>query len=377
MGNFKQITLIITETCNLNCTYCYEKHKENSYMTFETARTIIDKECEGMLDDDYIQIEFFGGEPFLNFKLIKEVVEYVNVKYQKRVGYNTTTNGTLLTDEMKRWLKEHSDNFYAALSLDGTKSMHNANRIFKDEKTGSYDCIDIDFFLETYKPAKVKMTISPNILMSMTEGIVELLEKGFEVDATLALGTVDWSERNNVKTFIEQLQLIIDYYNVHPEYEIVRMLRVPVEAIWSEDKDNIRYCGAGKNIHCYTGNDLEWTPCQGFSRVTIGKEYSQYIGETFENYVEPEGVCKKCKVSKLCSKCWGTNLAATGNLDTIDPWLCVINRLIMVAGSKIQFNLIMKKEHLDENDQRKLKAIQYILENTFKDNNIYLKEWIM
>lgn len=78
MKNFRQITLIITENCNLNCTYCYEKHKENSYMTFETAKKIIDKEFEEVSDKDFIQVEFFGGEPFLNFDLIKEVVEYVN-----------------------------------------------------------------------------------------------------------------------------------------------------------------------------------------------------------------------------------------------------------------------------------------------------------
>lgn len=253
--------------------------------------------------------------------------------------------------------------------------MHNTNRVFKNEKIGSYDSIDINFFLETYKPPKVKMTISPNILTNMARGIIELLEKGFEVDATLALGTVDWSDSNNISIFIEQLKLIIAYYKENPQYEIVRMLRVLVEAILSKDKETTRYCGAGKTIHCYTKNDLEWTSCQGFSRVSIAEESKKYIKESFENYVEPEGICKSCKVSKLCSKCWGTNLAATGSIDNIDPWLCVINRLIMVAGSKIIYNRIMQKENFDETDQRQLKAIEIIIENAFNDENTYLKNY--
>ncbi len=370
----RQLTLIIVEECNLNCTYCYEKHKKNSKMTFETAKEIIDKEFINISDNDYLQIEFFGGEPFLNFKLIKDVVNYVEKNYPKHAIYNTTTNGTVITDEVKTWLYEHKHHFFAALSLDGTKEMHDRNRQYYN-MSGSYDDIDIDFFLSLYDEVSVKMTIAPNALNGMADGIIELLEKGFKVDATLALGNVDWSAKTNVNIFLEQLQILIEYYKNHPDYQIVRMLNLPVEAILYEQTETTRYCGAGKNIHCYTGNDLFWTPCQGFSRVTIGEDYKKYIGEDFEGYIEPDGICKTCKVSSLCSKCWGTNLATTGSIDETNSWICVLNRIIMIAGARILYDRITQKQEFTEDDQRKLKVIQIVLNEAFNKDNIYLRDY--
>lgn len=70
-----QISLIITESCPLACNYCYEIHKANQKMTFEKAKEHIDREFAGLDEDAEINIEFFGGEPFLNFELIEQVVD--------------------------------------------------------------------------------------------------------------------------------------------------------------------------------------------------------------------------------------------------------------------------------------------------------------
>lgn len=120
-----QISLIITESCPLACNYCYEIHKANQKMTFEKAKEHIDREFAELDEDAEINIEFFGGEPFLNFELIEQVVDYVEEQYPKRmVTYNTTTSGVILTEHIKKWLSEHRRHFYAALSLDGVKEAH-------------------------------------------------------------------------------------------------------------------------------------------------------------------------------------------------------------------------------------------------------------
>ena len=372
---YRQITLIIVESCNLNCTYCYEKHKENSSMSFETAKTIIDREIQESSPDMFFQIEFFGGEPFLNFPLMKEVVAYVKEKYPERVSFNTTTNGVLLNDEMKQWLMDHKDNFFAAVSVDGTEYAHNLNRMLRNSIEGSYKKIDLDFFLNTYESAKVKMTIAPNTVEYMADGIIELTEKGFEVDATLAMGDIDWSDEKNVGVLLEQLNRMVEYYKNNPQYPVVRMLKVPIESMFNnKEKQTTRYCGAGARIHCYTGNELEWTPCQGFSRITLGEDSKLYYNETFEDYVEPDGICKQCKINSVCIRCWGTNLAATGSIDDIDPWVCVINRILIVAGAKIAYDRIINKEEITDSDQRILKGINIIIEEAFNKNNQYLKE---
>ena len=154
----KNVTLTLTANCNLSCVYCYEKHDDNKSMSFDTAKYILDSEFEGLKNDDYITIDFFGGEPFLEFELIKKIVSYVreqNIKgrFLPRYRFFATTNGTLIHGEIMNFLKAHK-NFYLGLSLDGTKWMHDTNRC------NSFDKIDLDFFFFFYPEKQAKMTIS-------------------------------------------------------------------------------------------------------------------------------------------------------------------------------------------------------------------------
>lgn len=172
MSKVKVFMLITNENCNLNCTYCYEHHKSNSFMSFDIAKNIIDNELKNALSTETYEIEFFGGEPFLNFPLIKEIVDYVQTKYHNlKVYFNASTNGTLVHGEIKEWLMEHKDVFSPGLSLDGTKEMHDINRPFKKGNNSSFDAIDIDFFKNFHKNPHAKMTISPATLSQMAQGI--------------------------------------------------------------------------------------------------------------------------------------------------------------------------------------------------------------
>ena len=225
----------------------------------------------------------------------------------------------------------------------------------------------------------MKATIAPNCLEQMAESVIYLIEKGFQVDATLAMGDIDWSDAKNVDVLIRELDKLIKYYDEHPETEVIRMLNIPFEALLLEKKENTRYCGAGLRIHCYTGTDDYWTPCQGFSKITVGEEVSlQYAGENFENYIEPESVCTMCPLNNVCSRCCGTNLAATGSIHKPDPWLCVINRIILQAGSKIRYDKIMKKpkEEWGEGEYQILKCISIIMDVAENPDVEYLSDQI-
>ena len=125
----------VTKACNMKCLYCYEKDKTSQYKTeevVETARTIA-KNCPA----EEFGIEFLGGEPMLAFDTIKAVYEVLEKEFSGRVtDYVITTNGTILTDEMLKYLQNNSKIYYA-VSLDGTK-WANQLRIFKNGKN-SYD----------------------------------------------------------------------------------------------------------------------------------------------------------------------------------------------------------------------------------------------
>ena len=92
----KTVLLILTHACNLSCSYCYEHHKNAEKMSTEMAKNIIEKE---MLEQDGLDREFelFGGEPFLEFEMVKELYDFLNNRtWDKRWIVQFTTNGVLV-----------------------------------------------------------------------------------------------------------------------------------------------------------------------------------------------------------------------------------------------------------------------------------------
>lgn len=142
-GSIEMLTLQVTQQCNLRCKYCpysgsyYNRKHSNANMNFETARKAIDFYIKHSFDMRNLNIGFYGGEPLIQYDLIKELVAYT---YQcgvgKNVNFHMTTNATLLTNESIRFLAENK--FKLTISLDGPKEYHDKNRENIDEK-GSFD----------------------------------------------------------------------------------------------------------------------------------------------------------------------------------------------------------------------------------------------
>lgn len=142
------IILQVTQKCNLRCLYCV--YSENSYhsqrshsekeMSFETAKKAVDFYFMHSMDTNQPNIGFYGGEPFLNMKLIKQVVDYAKKVFEGRnITFTITTNATLLNDDFIDYLAENK--FNLMISLDGPKTIHDQNRIFATNRKGSYSTV--------------------------------------------------------------------------------------------------------------------------------------------------------------------------------------------------------------------------------------------
>jgi len=148
-----ELLLDVTHDCNFRCKYCsfsgnynvFRSHT-HQHMNSETAFRAVDLYFtyinEGSLMNPLREptIGFYGGEPLLNFRLIKETVEYVKQKYsyEYNTQYTLTTNGSLLTDNVVDFLLEH--NFITLISIDGPKTEHDRNRVLPDG-SGTFDRI--------------------------------------------------------------------------------------------------------------------------------------------------------------------------------------------------------------------------------------------
>ncbi|MDV9595016.1 radical SAM protein [Clostridioides difficile] len=139
----RHLTIEMTERCNLRCKYCIYHDDSCGFrtfgkknITFDTIKKAIDMLSEST--EEEVFVSFYGGEPLLEFDLIKKTIEYCDNKMShKKVGYNMTTNATLITEEIANYLASLEE-YFTTISLDGPKLIHNKNRVFRDG-TGSFD----------------------------------------------------------------------------------------------------------------------------------------------------------------------------------------------------------------------------------------------
>jgi len=143
-NNLGQLTLQVTQGCNLKCEYCsysgnyFNREHTNKSMSFETAKKAIDYFISHSKDASHYGISFYGGEPLLEFELIKKCVAYADSRSEgRKVSYNFTTNGTLLTEEKYEFLVNHD--FSILVSLDGPQEVHDRHRIFAGTTVGSFE----------------------------------------------------------------------------------------------------------------------------------------------------------------------------------------------------------------------------------------------
>jgi len=142
-----QILLNVTHRCNLACRYCYADYGDYggpaTHMKKEIAKKSVDFLLKASENSEYCRITFFGGEPLLNFDLIKYVIRYAkeqSLQYNKKVLFGMTTNGVLLDEDKIEYI--HKENIDVTLSIDGPEDIQNENRPFKrNRKIESYKII--------------------------------------------------------------------------------------------------------------------------------------------------------------------------------------------------------------------------------------------
>ncbi len=141
----KALCLHICHDCNLRCKYCFADegayHAKREFMSLETAKKAIDFLIENSGNRRILETDFFGGEPLMNFDVVKETVYYAKAEAAKRGKkflFTLTTNGLLLKDDIAEFLNAEMEN--VVLSLDGRKEVHDAVRKTANGK-GSFDLV--------------------------------------------------------------------------------------------------------------------------------------------------------------------------------------------------------------------------------------------
>lgn len=183
----KALCLHIAHDCNLACRYCFaeegEYHGRRALMSFEVGKKALDFLIANSGNRVNLEVDFFGGEPLMNWDVVKQLVEYGRSQeknYNKKFRFTLTTNGVLLNDEIMEFCNREMSN--VVLSLDGRKEVNDAMRPFRKGQ-GSYDLIVPKFqkFAESRKQADyyVRGTFTKNNL-DFSEDVIHFADLGFK-----------------------------------------------------------------------------------------------------------------------------------------------------------------------------------------------------
>ena len=309
--NLCALTLMVSQECNMRCAHCYGdcgEYNNKGMMTSETAIKAIDYLVENTKEDK-LAIAFLGGEPLLNFSLIKEVVEYcskISSESNKKFSYTITTNGTLLNDEIEKFLIDN--NIKTQISIDGTKNNHDRMRYFKHKKP-SYDIVvDKTKSMREKKLLTARATLSPENLdyVGTFKHLNELGFVGIPIEpAKNLLGEIDLeTEYDEYKKYAEFFKEQVK--NQH--YDIASKMTDFNKAMEKIDNATKRNYGCGAFHRMYAVDiDGSLYPCHRF----VGHpEFS--VGNIFDNKKNDVEKWHHVDSRDKCSSCWMKNLCGGG-----------------------------------------------------------------
>lgn len=306
----KAVDLLVTHACNLRCKYCYETHKSPHFMTADVCkRELAAVFCDeaGVPTTKSIGITFLGGEPLLNFPVIKEVAEWLWAQ-DMPLPYTLeiTTNGTLLTPEVREWLLANKIRLNVGLSMDGLSEMQKNNRTDKP--------IDIDFFVSNWPQLRVNMVLFCDSIHLFADTVLEMKRQGVPLSVAIGNGFI-WP-KESVLEYERQLERLIPHY----ADDLLEARRSGIfmnpEHCYKEIPDEVRLCSPqNSNKICIDAFGRRYG-CHLMSPLTLGEPGAVVLAaaQAKADTVPIDPRCRSCPLFHTCKSCPAMNLKVCGDV---------------------------------------------------------------
>lgn len=230
-NNVRMMTLQVTQQCNFRCEYCVysgsysNRTHTNKRMSISTAFKGIDFLINHSKNSNEIILGFYGGEPLLEFDLIKKCIDYAEKKAEGRnLQFAMTTNGSLLTDDIISYLSKHNVNL--TISLDGPKEIHDIHRKFASNNCGTFNTVMKNIInLKTNYPTYTEKILFNAVIDAQNN--FNCIDEFFTKDKTVKDINMMSSLISN-KYSNSNIQ-ISDSYNSQTEYELFKIFYYKVK----------------------------------------------------------------------------------------------------------------------------------------------------
>lgn len=335
-GIAREITFIVTKDCQLACKYCYLVGKNSKErMSWAVAKKAIDYilDNKDYFSEDSVIWDFIGGEPFLEIDLIEKICDYIKVEMFRRnhkwfnsYRFNFSTNGiNYQSKKVQDFIKKNIDHLSVTITIDGTATLHDTNRVYKGTGRGSYDDVvkNIPLYLSQFPVATTKVTITTSNIEYIKESVLHLFSIGIhDVNINCVFENV-WKEGDDTKLEKELIELadeIIDnnlYINNSCSF-FWEYLGKPMDKVL----DNTNWCGAGNMLAVDAAGNFY--PCTRFAQFSLRSKKAIIVGNvndgldfnrlrpllTLDRCTQSSSDCINCEIASGCAWCQGENYDA-------------------------------------------------------------------
>lgn len=348
------VTMLLTNDCNLACSYCFESNKGKDYMSKEMALDIL-KATYNQVDPmaGIFTLNMFGGEPLMNWETFKAVCDYV-LENNLKIRITATTNLTLLTDEMIDYIDELS--IPVLVSVDGIKEVHDKHR-----------CNSFDKVIENMKKLidrdlgyliEARMTVAPDTAKYMYESVKMLVDLGINNIANVPASDLEW-DAQSIQDYKDNYEKILDMYidilndetnkrNISL-YKVDQALNLALEPI----KEDTSMCNIGNPRWVIVDWKGDIWPCPDYPTtdnidLIAGKIGNFYTGVD-ETKVDPKPMvatyelerCKGCEAISICkSGCPYENYTKNGKFNEPTIGYCTLQKAFVEIIKAYQDKLL-------------------------------------
>lgn len=365
----REVTIQLTEQCNLRCTYCYQTCKSSERMTSEIGKAIIDLLFK-MYDEDKpdafinkntkeLVLSYIGGEPMLEVDLMEEITDYFwHTAIKKHHPWAETfmvsiaSNGTIyFNDKVQRFLNKYRSHMSFSVSIDGTKEMHDACRVFPDG-SGSFDLAKAaqdDFVKRYHNSIGTKATIARANLPYLCDIVKYYDSQGFSQIHANCVYEEEWNSEDGALLY-QQLKQAADYI-LALDHELELSFFEENFFHLKQENDLQNWCG-GTGLMLAFDPKGDAFPCIRYMHSSLNddqpplrigdcwnglyyNEETKKIGEMLKKIdrrTQSTDECFYCPIAEGCSWCSGWNYQLYGTPDHRCTRICDMHKARSLAN---------------------------------------------
>lgn len=343
----KAMCLHIAHDCNLRCKYCFASTGDfgtgRKLMPLETAKAAIDFLLEHSEGRENLELDFFGGEPLMNFDVVKETVAYARSKekeFGKKFRFTITTNGMLLTDDKIDFINEEMSN--VVLSIDGRKEVNDKMRVRVDG-SGCYDKIMDGYRRLVEKRGDKEYYVRGTYTkynLDFSEDVFHLYEEGFDqisVEPVMEEESIEYAitEKELDRIYQEYDRLVDRLTQLKRDGGFLNFFHFMIDLDQGPCViKRLRGCGSGNEYVSITP-DGDIFPCHqfvGHDEYKMGNleegTFNEEIKKEFAGaHIYSKSACRQCWAKFYCSGgCNANNYIYNGDIHQAHELSCKIQQ---------------------------------------------------